>query len=182
MGGEEVVAAAAAAFSAAVGRVRKTSGIRRPPPAVWAGGRGCRRHGEGELPVDFRQSAMARLPRTTVELRHLTSGRCPCERWTMGKTIEVERARPTADERPGEAGEPAVGRGRDGRMSRQRKGDLSRCRRELQGERPDCPPDLDRLPQPLPNQVRLRAAVRRGARRRAPRPARQHFRRDWRAD
>jgi transposase len=37
------------------------------------------------------------------------------------KTIEAERARATADERPGEAGEEAVGRGRGGRMSRQRK-------------------------------------------------------------
>jgi hypothetical protein len=39
----------------------------------------------------------------------------------MTKTIEAERARATADERPGEAGEEAVGRGRGGRMSRQRK-------------------------------------------------------------
>lgn len=39
----------------------------------------------------------------------------------MGKTNEVERARSTADERPREAGEEAVGRGHGGRMSRQRK-------------------------------------------------------------
>ena len=39
----------------------------------------------------------------------------------MGKRMEVERVRATADERPGEAGEEAVGRGRGGRMSRQRK-------------------------------------------------------------
>ena len=39
----------------------------------------------------------------------------------MGKTIEAERTRATADESPGEAGEEAVGRARGGRMSRQRK-------------------------------------------------------------
>jgi hypothetical protein len=33
----------------------------------------------------------------------------------------VERARATADERPGDAGEETVGRGRGGRMSRRRE-------------------------------------------------------------
>jgi transposase len=50
----------------------------------------------------------------------------------MGKTIEVERARATADERPGEAGEEAVGRARGGRMSRRRK--TAAVMRLLRGE------------------------------------------------